>query len=86
MADLEHILQHLHDSEINAGVQTFLRHRHEGLERRRGQRHQDGNDDQSDGHFAAPLKWPEGVTTASWLHELALRLYPDSKYAKERAG
>jgi hypothetical protein len=23
MADLEHILQQLHDSEINAGVQTF---------------------------------------------------------------
>ena len=24
MADLEHILQKLHDSEINAGVQTFF--------------------------------------------------------------
>ena len=35
---------------------------------------------------AARLKWPEGVTAASWLHDTALRLYPDSKYAKEHAG
>jgi hypothetical protein len=30
--------------------------------------------------------WPEGVTVASWLYETALRLYPDSKYAKEHGG
>ena len=35
------------------------------------------------GAFAAPRQWPEGVTAASWLHETALRLYPDSPYAKE---
>jgi hypothetical protein len=35
---------------------------------------------------AARLKWPEGFTAASWLHEAALRLYPDSKYAKEHGG
>jgi hypothetical protein len=36
---------------------------------------------------AARLKWPEGgVTAASWLHEAVLRLYPDSKYAKEHSG
>ena len=35
---------------------------------------------------AARLKWPEGITAASWLHETALRLYPDSKYAKAHGG
>jgi hypothetical protein len=29
-------------------------------------------------NFAAPRKEPEGVTAASWLHEVALRLYPDT--------
>ena len=36
--------------------------------------------------FAAPRKWPNGVTAASWLHEVAIRLYPDSKYANEHTG
>jgi hypothetical protein len=35
---------------------------------------------------AARLRWPEGLTAASWLHETALRLYPDSKYAKAHCG
>ena len=34
---------------------------------------------------AARLKWPEGLSAASWLHETALRLYPDSKYAEEHS-
>ena len=34
---------------------------------------------------AARLKWPEGLTAANWLHETALHLYPDSKYAKDSA-
>ena len=33
--------------------------------------------------FIAPRKWQEGEPAASWLHETALRLYPDSKYAQE---
>jgi hypothetical protein len=37
-------------------------------------------------NFADPREWPEGVTAASWLHEVALRLYPDSKYAKAHSG
>ena len=37
-------------------------------------------------NFADPRKWPEGVTAASWLHEVALRLYPDSEYAKAHGG
>jgi hypothetical protein len=86
MADLEHTLQQLHDCEINAGVQTFYD---------TGMRVWIG--DESNGilaettinrtaNFAAPRKWPEGVTAASWLHEVALRLYPDSEYAKAHGG
>jgi hypothetical protein len=80
MADLERILQQLHDSEINAGVQTFYD---------AGMRVWIG--DEANGikaktvinrTRAARLKWPEGFATGSWLHEAALRLYPDSKYAK----
>jgi hypothetical protein len=86
MPDLEQILQQLHDSEINAGVQTFYD---------TGMRVWIG--DESNGiyaettinrtaNFAAPRKWPEGVTAVSWLHEVALRLYPDSEYAKAHGG
>ena len=83
MADLERILQQLHDSEINAGVQTFFN---------AGMRVWIG--DEMNGILAqtvinrtaaARLKWPEGLSAASWLHETALRLYPDSKYAKEHS-
>jgi len=35
---------------------------------------------------AARLKWPEGLTAASWLHETALRLYPDSNYSKRHSA
>ena len=85
MAELERILQALHDSEINAGVQTFFD---------AGMRVWIG--DESNGiyaettinrtaNFAAPRKWPEGVTAASWLHEVALRP-PDSEFAKAHGG
>ena len=76
MADLERILQQLHDSEINAGVQTFF---DAGMRVWIGD---ESNGIQSEttinrtGSFAAPRKWPEGVTAANWLHEPALRLYP----------
>jgi hypothetical protein len=84
MADLEHILQQLHDSEINAGVQTSYD---------AGMRAWIG--DEMNGiraettinrTWAARLKWPEGFTAASWLHEAALRLYPDSRYAQAQSG
>jgi|HubBroStandDraft_6_1064221.scaffolds.fasta_scaffold664338_1 hypothetical protein len=82
--DLEHILHQLHDSEINAGVQTFYD---------AGMRVWIG--DEINGMRAetainrtraARLKWPEGLTAASWLHETALRLYPNSKYAKAHSA
>jgi hypothetical protein len=74
----------LHDSEINAVVQTFCD---------TGMRVWIGNEAtgiQAETTInrtrAARLKWPEGLTAASWLHETALRLYPDSKYAKAHCG
>jgi hypothetical protein len=83
VADLEHILQLLHDSEINAGVQTLYD---------AGMRVWIGDDINGiraetaiNRTRAARLKWPEGLTAASWLHETALLLYPDSRYAKESA-
>jgi hypothetical protein len=81
--DLEHILHQLHDSEINAGVQTFFD---------AGMRVWIG--DEFNGIRAetainrtrsARLKWPGGLTAARWLHETALRLYPDSRYAQEHS-
>src|SRR5882757_5726052 len=81
MADLEHILQQLHDSEINAGVQTFY---DAGMRVWIGD---ELNGIQAETTMnrtrAARLKWPEGLSAASWLHETATRLYPDSRYAKE---
>jgi hypothetical protein len=82
MADLEQILQQLHDSEINAGVQTLYDAGMIWIG-------DEANGIQAETTInrtrAARLKWPEGLTAASWLHEVALRLYPDSKYAKESA-
>jgi hypothetical protein len=81
---LARVLQQLHDSEINAGVQTFY---DAGMKVWIGD---EANVIQAETTInrtaAARLKWPEGFTAASWLHEAALRLYPDSKYAKEHAG
>jgi hypothetical protein len=86
MATLEQVLQQLHDSEINAGVQTFY---DAGMRVWIGE---ESNGIQSEttinrtGNFADPRKWPEGVTAANWLDDVALRLYPDSKYAKEHTA
>lgn len=80
---LESVLQQLHDSEINAGVRTFY---DAGMRVWIGD---EANGIQAETTInrtaAARLKWPEGFTAASWLHETALRLYPESKYAKEAA-
>ena len=86
MADLNRVLQQLHDSEINAGVQTFYE---AGMRVWIGD---EANGIQGETTIkrtaAARLKWPEGgeVTAVNWLHETALRLYPDSKYAKASAA
>jgi hypothetical protein len=84
MADLEQYRQQLHESEINAGVQTFY---DAGMRVWIGD---ELNGIQAETTInrtaAARLKWPEGLTAASWLHETALRLYPDSQYAKSHTG
>ena len=84
MPALEQILQQLHDSEINAGVQTFF---DAGIRVWIGD---EMNGIQAETVInrtpAARLKWPEGLTAASWLHETALHMYPASKYAKEHGG
>jgi len=81
MADLERVLQALHDSEINAGVQTFF---DAGMRIWIGD---EVNGIQAETVFtrmgSTERTWPEGLTAASWLYETALRLYPYSKYAKE---
>jgi hypothetical protein len=83
MADLEYVLQQLHDSEINAGVQTFY---DAGMRVWMGD---ELNGIQAETTInrtrAARLKWPEGFTAPDWLHETALRLFPDSKYAEEHS-
>ena len=81
MADLERVLQALHDSEINAGVQTFF---DAGMRVWIGD---EVNGIQAETVFtrmgSTERMWPEGLTAASWLYETALRLYPYSKYAKD---
>ena len=81
MADLDRVLQALHDSEINAGVQTFF---DAGMRVWIGD---EVNGIQAETVFtrmgSTERTWPEGLTAASWLYETALRLYPYSKYAKE---
>jgi hypothetical protein len=83
MADLDRVLQALHDSEINAGVQTFF---DAGMRVWIGD---EVNGIQAETVFtrmgSTERTWPEGLTAASWLYETALRLYPDSKYAKEHS-
>ena len=62
---LERVLQQLHDSEINAGVQTFY---DAGMRVWIGD---EANGIQAEttinwtGNFADPRKWPEGFTAAS---------------------
>jgi hypothetical protein len=83
MSDLERILQQLHDSEIRCGIQTeppaggitaWI----------------DYGDRTEKATLIATMMgeqrpWPADAL-AAWLHETALRLYPESKYAKAHGG
>ena len=82
MADLERILQQLHDSEINAGVQTFY---DAGMRVWIGDE-ANGIQAETAINRTAGRQWAEEAAAASWLHETSLRLYPDSKYAKAHGG
>ena len=80
MANLERVMQQLHDSQINAGVETFY---DAGMRVWLGDTINGIQAETSikpTGH-----QWPAGVTAASWLHAEALRLYPQSNYAKASA-
>jgi hypothetical protein len=81
---LERILRQLHDSEINAGVQTFY---DTGIRIWIGD---EANGIQAEATInrtpAARLKWPEGFTAASWLHETALRLMRLASFASCKCG
>ena len=63
MADLEHILQQLHDSEINAGVQTFY---DAGMRVWIGDEANGLHAETVINRTAADLKWPEGLSAASY--------------------
>jgi len=77
---LERVLRELHDSQIIAGIQTLF----------------DGGvrlwlGDATNATIAETTiertgrKWAE-EDAARWLHETALRQFPDSKYAKAHGG
>jgi hypothetical protein len=77
---LEKVIQALHDSEINAGLQTFA---YSGLrawigDERNGMRAA-GDLDPGKAH-----QWAGDGAVALWFHRAALRLFPDSAYAKKR--
>jgi hypothetical protein len=77
--NLERVLQRLHDSEIRCGIQTeppasgitaWIDY---------------GDRTEKATFFGSIVSgfqdWPAN-SIAAWLHETALRLYPESKYAK----
>jgi hypothetical protein len=73
-------MRELHDSEINAGVQTYY---DAGMRAWIGDTF---NGIQAETSIERTShQWPADVTAASWLHGAALRLYPNSKYAKAYA-
>jgi hypothetical protein len=79
MPELTRVLRELHDSQIVAGVQTLF---YGGVRLWLG--------DAMNATVAETTiersgrKWAE-EGAARWLHETALRHFPDSKYAKEHS-
>jgi hypothetical protein len=79
---LEVVLQGLHDSEIRCGIQNeppaggitaWIDYRTEKAT--------------FYGTIAGDRQvWPAADRIAAWMHETALRLFPDSPYAKSHAG
>lgn len=76
---LERVLRDLHDSEINAGLQTFY---DAGMRVWIGDQINDRRAETSFSRKGAPGAWPEEGLAARWLHETALHLFPDSAYAR----
>jgi hypothetical protein len=75
--DLQRVIAELHDSELNVGMQTFFD---------AGVRIWFG--DEMNGREAEATltprqeAWRDDASLAHWLHETALRLFPESDYAQ----
>ena len=81
---LEVVLQGLHESEIRARYRTSRQRvasLHGSITAAGPRRATFYGTIVGDSHF-----WPAADRIAAWMHETALRLFPDSPYAKERAG
>jgi hypothetical protein len=75
---LEKVIEALHDSEINVGLQTFYDC---GLQVWIGDE-MNGIRAKGSANRGTDKAWPDDGAVALWLHEAALSLYPDSGYAK----
>jgi hypothetical protein len=87
---LERVLRDLHDAEINAGagisigIQTLY---DVGMAVWIGDRLTGIKESTiiTPSGMRGVRRWPEEDAAARWLHETALRLFPDSPYAKEHS-
>ena len=75
--DLQRVLCELLDSEISAGLQTFP---FDSFQVWIGD---DLNGIDAVGRFEDRRVWQDSGAIAHWFHETALRLYPESDYAKK---
>src|SRR5262245_14683508 len=80
---LEQVLQELHDSEINAGVETFF---DAGMRAWIGDARYGIAAERTFNRIGAPpnLEWPDVDAAGRWLHEKAIELHPDSAYARRQ--
>jgi hypothetical protein len=78
---LERVLRDLHDSGINAGVQTFF---DVGMHVWIGDDMNEVKASTTIARLGVPgtKRWPINDAAARWLHETALCLNPDSRYAQ----
>jgi hypothetical protein len=80
---LERVLQGLHDSEIRCGIQNELQAGGITAWIDYGSRTEKAT---FYGTIVGDRQvWPAADLIAAWLHETALRLFPDSPYAKEHS-
>ena len=80
---LERVLRDLHDSQINAGLQTFY---DDGMQVWISDQMNSRKAETSISRKGVPGTWPEEGLAARWLHETALSMFPDSAYAKAHGG
>ena len=80
---LERVLRELHDSQINAGLQTVY---DDGMQVWISDQMNSRRAETSISRQGVPGAWPEEGLAARWLHETALSMFPDSAYAKTHGG